>query len=103
MSHKSKQYLTNPKPRLLYQSWGSNAFTSCLQQFSCPLASHSVTVAKEMETHVPWGAKEQAAIGQIIPHLKKHTYTHWEEDIKGNKIGCEVKDHPKKEKKGGKC
>ena len=43
MSPKSKQYFTNPRPRPLYQSWGSNAPTSCLQQFSCPLTSHPVT------------------------------------------------------------
>ena len=34
--HKSEQYLTNPRPRLLYQSWGSNTSHSCLQWFSCP-------------------------------------------------------------------
>ena len=60
-------------------------------------------VAKEMETHMPWGAREQTAIGQVIPHLNKHTYMHWEEDIKGNKIGWEVKDHPQKQKKCAKC
>ena len=50
-----------------------------------------------------WGAREQTAIGQVIPNLKKCTYTHWEEDIKGNKISWEFKDYPKKEKKCGKC
>ena len=49
ISHKSEQYLTNPRPRLLYQSWGLNAPTSCLQQFSCPLASHPVTLS------IVWG------------------------------------------------
>ena len=51
MSHKSEQYVTNPKPRLLYQSWGSNALSPCLQQFSCPPASHSVTYAIERLNH----------------------------------------------------
>ena len=39
-------------------------------------------IVKEMETHIPWGAREQTAIGQVIPHLKKCTYMHWEEDEK---------------------
>ena len=43
MSHKSKQYLTNPRPRLFYQSWGSNALILPPWQFSCPPASHPVT------------------------------------------------------------
>ena len=43
MSHESEQYLTNPKPRLLYQSWGSNTLTPPFQQFSCPHASCPVT------------------------------------------------------------
>ena len=60
-------------------------------------------VAKEMETHVLWGAREQEAIGQVIPCLKKHTYMHWEEDIKGTKTSWEVKDHPQKQKKCAKC
>ena len=44
MSHKSEQYLTNPRPRPLYQSWGSNTLTLHFQWFSCPLASHPVTL-----------------------------------------------------------
>ena len=60
-------------------------------------------VAKEMETHMPWGAQKQEAIGQVIPHLKKCTYMHWEEDIKGTKTSWEVKDHPQKQKKCAKC
>ena len=51
-------------------------------------------IAKEMETHVLWGAREQTAIGQVIPCLKKCTYMHWEEDAKGIKTSWEVKDHP---------
>ena len=43
MSHKSEQYLTNPRPRLFYQSWGSNALIPSPQQFSCPPASCPVT------------------------------------------------------------
>ena len=60
-------------------------------------------IAKEMETHVPWGGREQTAIGKVIPHLKKHTYMHWEEDTKGIKTSWEVKDHPQKQKKCAKC
>ena len=60
-------------------------------------------IAMEMRDHVPWGAREQAAIGQVIPHLKKRTYTHWEEDAKGIKTSWEVKDHPQKQKKCTKC
>ena len=44
MSHKSEQYLTNPRPRLFYQPWGSNTLIPSSWQFSCPLASHPVTV-----------------------------------------------------------
>ena len=43
MSHESELYLTNPKPRLLYQSWGLITLILLLQQFSCSLASHPVT------------------------------------------------------------
>ena len=60
-------------------------------------------IAKELKNHVPWGTTEQTAIGEVIPHLKKKTYMHWEEDIKRNKLSWEVKDHPKKDKKCGKC
>ena len=45
MSHESEQYLTNPRPRLLHQSWGSNTLTRPLRQFSCPQASRPVTGA----------------------------------------------------------
>ena len=44
MSHESEQYLTNPKSRLLYQSWGSNALTPPFWQFSCPPTSCPVTL-----------------------------------------------------------
>ena len=60
-------------------------------------------ITTEIKDHVPWGAKEQAAIGQVIPHLRKHTYMHWEEDAKGIKTSLEVKDHPQKQKKCTKC
>ena len=53
MSHKSEQYLTNPKSRLLYQSWGSNTLTLPLQWFSCPPASHPVTPSTMM-TCLSW-------------------------------------------------
>ena len=53
-------------------------------------------IAEQMRNHVPWGAREQTAIGQVIPHLKKHTYIHWEEDAKGIKTSWEVNDHPHK-------
>ena len=164
MSHKSKRYLTNPKSRLLYQSWGSSTLIPPLQWFSCPHASCPVTytttnlgdeatlaalhaycqwekeelftvqeiaclnsqrafqciklmewkealktadaydrVAEEMKDHIPWGAREQTAIGQVIHHLRKHTYTQWEEDAKGIKTSWEVKDHPQKQKKCTQC
>ena len=60
-------------------------------------------IAEQMRDHIPWGAREQTAIGQVIPCLKKHTYTHWEEDTKGIKMSWEVKDHPQKQKKCAKC
>ena len=60
-------------------------------------------IAEEIRDHVPWGAREQTAIGQVIPHLKKCTYMHWEEDTKGIKTSWEVKDHPQKQKKCAKC
>ena len=60
-------------------------------------------IAEEIRDHVPWGAREQTAIGQVIPCLKKHTYMHWEEDGKGLKTSWEVKDHPQKQKKCTKC
>ena len=60
-------------------------------------------IAEEMRNYVPWGATEQTAIGKVIPHLKKHTYMHWEEDTKGIKTSWEVKDHPQKQKKCAKC
>ena len=60
-------------------------------------------ITEEMRDHVPWGAREQMAIGQVIPHLKKCTYMHWEEDAKGLKTSWEVKDHPQKQKKCAKC
>ena len=56
-------------------------------------------IAEEMKTHVLWGAREQATIGQVIPCLRKCTYMHWEEDAKGIKTSWEVKDHPQKQKK----
>ena len=49
MSHKSKQYLTNPKPRLLYQSWGSDALIPPSRQFSCPPASCPVTFIEQYD------------------------------------------------------
>ena len=60
-------------------------------------------IAEQMQDHVPWGAREQTAIGQVIPCLKKRTYMHWEEDAKGIKTSWEVKDHPQKQKKCAKC
>ena len=53
MSHKSKQYLTNPKYRLLYQSWGSIALTPPLWWFSCPLASCPVTMEAAAKEKLP--------------------------------------------------
>ena len=44
VSHESEQYLTNPRPRLLHQSWGSNMLTHPLWWFSCPQASCPVTM-----------------------------------------------------------
>ena len=64
MSHKSKQYLTNPRPRLFYQSWGSNTLILHLQQFSCPLASHPVT--KEVLVSCPlYRARDVFCSGNI--------------------------------------
>ena len=60
-------------------------------------------IAKQLKNHIPWGTNEETAIGEVIPHLKKKTYTHWERDIQGNKIGWEVKDHPQMNKRCGKC
>ena len=60
-------------------------------------------IAKQLKNHVLWGTTEETAISEVIPCLKKKTYTHWERDIQGNKIGWEVKDHPQKNKKCGKC
>ena len=54
MSHESKQYLTNPKPRLLYQSWGSNALILLPWQFSCPPASRPVTSPSDQGRAAPW-------------------------------------------------
>ena len=51
-------------------------------------------IAKQMKNHVLWGTMEETAISEVIPHLKKKTYTHWERDVQGNKIGWEVNDHP---------
>ena len=52
-------------------------------------------IVEEMKDHVLWGAREQTAIRQVIPCLRKCTYTHWEEDAKGIKTSWEVKDHPR--------
>ena len=53
MSHKFEQYLTNPKPRPFYQSWGSNALTPPLWWFSCPHASCPVTLPSDQGQAAP--------------------------------------------------
>ena len=85
MSHKSEQYLTNPRPRLFYQPWGSNALIPSPRQFSCPPASHPVTfipcnttitgegVALLYLKHLfPWFRVPSKVISDRDPHFTSH-------------------------------
>ena len=84
MSHSLNSILPIPRPRLFYQSWGSNALTLLPWRFSCPLASHPVTlgVLKALKHFRPHVAATEVPVTILTDHAN---LTHWKAMRKVNR------------------
>ena len=67
----TKQEITHKQSQLAFQSIKMVEWKEAL----CSANAYE-RIAKQLKNHIPWGTNEETAIGEVIPHLKKKTYTH---------------------------